>query len=104
MTEDDLAFIQHLQSTGYVDLVPMGDGRWVGLLRLMYHWTMHIGQMGDRDTYDDRFCYATYEKAKEGLTEWAARDFMDEPEGWHRHPKTARRRVDGDPTTEYIAT
>jgi hypothetical protein len=27
----------------------------------------------------------------------------NEPDGWIRNRKTARRRVDGDPSTEYIA-
>lgn len=50
--------------------------------------------------YGDRWCYSSYEKAKQALDNWGAEDA--EPQGWHRHPATGRRRPDGDETKQYI--
>ena len=49
--------------------------------------------------YDDVWHYETVEDAKQALECW---DGHGEPEGWHRHPKTARRREHGDPGRETI--
>lgn len=52
--------------------------------------------------YGDRWCYETHEKAIRALAEWASRDGAGEPNGWHRHPTTGRRRPNGDPNLEFI--
>lgn len=46
--------------------------------------------------YENRWCYKTVQAAKDALDAW---DGTGEPEGWHRHPTTGRRREDGK---EYI--
>lgn len=98
---EELAFMQWLKENGYKRVTPIGDGRWVALNQLAFHWSMLIGRIGDRMGYDDRYCYADYEKAVEGLDGWIANKFQGEPSGWHRHPLTGRRIAqDG---TEYIA-
>jgi hypothetical protein len=52
--------------------------------------------------YGDRWCYETRGKAIHGLGEWMQRDGEGEPEGWHRHVDSGRRRPDGDASKEYI--
>lgn len=78
----------------------LGDGRYAAAKPLLFHWTLVIGQIGDRFCYDDRYCYATADQAIRALTEW---DGNGEPTDWHRHPHTGRRRPDGDAAREYIA-
>ena len=51
-------------------------------------------------TYDDGYCYASAVRAIVAASLW---DGDGDPlDGWHRHPKTGRRRVDGDPATEVV--
>lgn len=63
------------------------DGRLCALHRLMFHWTMLVDI--DPVGYSDRYCYATEEGAIKAIEEW---DGTGDPEGWHRHPKSGRRR------------
>ncbi len=75
------------------------DGRWVGIHRLAFHYSLMIGTVGDYVGYDDRYCYQHL-----GLVLRAFADFDGEvePLGWHRNPRTGRRRPDGNPEQEYI--
>lgn len=75
------------------------DGFYAGVKRLLFHYTMIVGQIGDQCGYEKRYCYQTREGALKALTDW---DGTGEPVGWHRSPETGRRRPDGDPTKEYI--
>ncbi len=75
----------------YIDLRQLPDGRYIGTLRLLFHWTMHVDI--DPIGYADRYCFATYELAKKAFDEWSG---DGDPDYWHRHPKTGRRR---DPET-----
>lgn len=82
----------------YTDVRQLPDGRVIGVLRLLFHWTLHVDihEYG----YEDRYCYATKAQAVLALNEW---DGTGDPgHGWHRHPSTMRRRTDGDPSREYI--
>lgn len=81
----------------------MGDGRYCAVKPLLFHWTMIVGVIGDRCSYEDRFCYADRTLAFSALLEWMTRGWKDEPIWWHRHPKSGRRRPDGDPAREYVA-
>lgn len=71
----------------YTDIRQLSDGRWIGVHRLLMHWTLHVDihEWG----YEDRYCFATYELAKAAFDNW---DGTGDPEGWHRHPSTGRRR------------
>jgi hypothetical protein len=80
-----------------------GDGYCLIIKRLMFHWTMLVSEIGDFCSYDDRWCYQTEAGAIKAAEDWLAEKTV-EPEGWHRHHKTARRRTDGDPEREYIET
>jgi len=87
---------------GYTLAVATQDGRWVGILRLMFHWTMHVGEMYNYVGHEKRYCYATFGLAADALTEWMVRDFEGEPNLWHKAPHDGRIRPDGDPKKEYL--
>jgi hypothetical protein len=87
----------------YEHVYDRGDGTYVALHRLMFHWTMLIGLIDDENGYDDRYCYDNEQLAMDAVAEWMERDWQGEPIAWHRHPKSGRRRERGDPATEYIS-
>lgn len=78
----------------------LDDRRYVSVMPLIYTQAIIWGYVGDLDCYEDRWCYHTAEAAILAASAW---DGTGEPEGWHRHPRTGRRRPDGDPTKEHIA-
>jgi len=45
--------------------------------------------MGNEMGYEDRWCYHTKEAATAAFEAWNGEG---EPDGWHRHPGTGRRR------------
>lgn len=109
---EELSYMQWLQEECRIlNARPLGDGRWAGILELMMHVAIVGARMGDRSSIDFRYCYHgpagvsdtkqnAYKRALEALEAW---DPATEPEptGWHRDPHTGRRRVGGDPATEY---
>lgn len=101
--EDPAAFLDWLRENGYAVALASPDGeRWVGIRRLIFHWTMHVGRVGDRSGFDRRFCYRDFGLALGALVEWSERGFEGEPEGWDRDPLTGRRRPEGDPAREFV--
>jgi hypothetical protein len=97
----ELQFLQWLkQECGYRDPRPLPGGRWAAIFPLMYTHAIIVGTVGSYLGYDDRWCYDSYERAKTALDAW---DGQSEPEGWHRHPMSGRRRVESDPSSEYVA-
>lgn len=77
------------------------DKRWVGVIPFIYTDAIVWGFIGDTTGYMDRWCYDSATKAIIHATAWdGASD--TEPDGWHRHPRSGRRRENGDPTTEYV--
>jgi hypothetical protein len=97
---DELGFMHWLKANHYTHLKPLPGGRWAGLLRLMFTHAIVTGQLGDVYGYEDRWCYKSLEEAAAALELWNG---VGEPRGWHRHPGSGRRRVDGDPAQETIA-
>lgn len=71
----------------YIVIRKLPDGRLCGVMRLLFHWTLHVDI--DHTGYADRYCYQTLSGALSALKDW---DGTGEPHGWHRHPKTGRRR------------
>lgn len=71
----------------YTVMRTLPDGRHCGVHRLIYHWTLHVDvhEFG----YEDRYCYLTGTGASAALAAW---DGTGDPVGWHRHPKSGRRR------------
>lgn len=63
-------------------------------------FTAAIITMTDNTGYNDRWCYADVASAKAALDAWSG-NIGTEPDGWKRHPRTGRRRTDGDPAREY---
>jgi hypothetical protein len=49
--------------------------------------------------HNDPYYYRSGGSAAQALLAW---DGELEPSGWFRHPPSGRRRVDGDPATEYF--
>lgn len=55
--------------------------------------------------YSDRWCYKSHKAALAAFEDWDPTTYVfgvSEPQGWHRHPPTGRRRENGDPSTEEI--
>jgi hypothetical protein len=75
--------------------------RWAAIYPLAYTHAIITGAVGDYVTIADRWCYGDYDKAKRAIEAWSG-DPGTEPEGWHRHPRSGRRRPDGDASQEYI--
>lgn len=55
----------------------------------------------DSNGYSDCYCYDSLEQAEKSMVEYDPESGI-EPQGWKRHPFSGRRRVNGDPTTEYV--
>lgn len=72
--------------------------------KLIFHWTVKSGVVGDYFGYEDRFCFATEKIAIDAIKNWN-NPKEDCPGQWHRHPKSGRRRQWNDDGTfhEYIA-
>jgi hypothetical protein len=81
----------------------LGDGTWLMVKPLLFHWTMLRGDLSDTVGYFDRWCYADEAKARAAFAAFPDRPDADyEPAGWHRHPPSARRRPEGDAAREYL--
>jgi hypothetical protein len=100
--EMEAACLQLKHENQYHSVVPINGEEYVAIRRLMFHWTVLYGLIWEKGLYEDNWCYVTLELAEQAVEEWKSREFQGEPTGWHRNPKTGRRRKDGDPTTEYI--
>lgn len=88
----DAVFLTWLKvDCGYLDPKPLPNGRWAAVWKLMFTHAVVIGTIGDETSIDDRWCYKDYASAKAALDAWNG---SGEPEGWHRHPMTGRRRTE----------
>lgn len=97
---EELSFMQWLKDQSYRDPRPIGNGLYAAINPLIFTHAIIIGKIGDRCGIDDRWCYESYEKALAALTAW---DGIGEPQGWHRHPASGRRRPWGNQVEEYTA-
>lgn len=88
------------EASGYTDYTPYPSGRDACLAR--FGFTVAILADMTPDGHGDRWCYDTIEQARAALEAWNG-EHDTEPQGWHRHPTTGRRRPDGDAAREYIA-
>lgn len=79
------------------------DDTYVMVKPLLFHWTLVHGEWDDHSGYFDRWCYATRELAMDALQNFPECPPSGyEPAGWHRHPRTERRRPYGNPEKEYL--
>lgn len=99
MDDDYLTWMLSQEGGVATTVKDIGDGLCVSSHRLLFHWTVRVSEIGNRDTYLDRWCFANQELAEAAVREWV---YGIEPKGWHRHPATGRRRPDGDPSKEYV--
>lgn len=76
---------------GYQNVRLLPEGRWAGIWSQMFSHAVIVGRVGSRLGIDDRWCYHDAATARMALQAW---DGTGEPEGWHRHPRSGRRRVD----------
>src|SRR5206468_4243847 len=94
----DLQFLTWLKTEcGYRDVRALRGHRYVAILPMIYTHRLVVGKIGDEYGHDDGWCYSSYEKALDALNKW---DGTGEPTGWHRHPGTGRRRIEGDAESE----
>lgn len=107
MTDDDIR--EFLLATGASDnpdlsrIRDIGDGTYVWAKPLLFHWTVISGYWHDLVGYNDRWCFENEQLAMAALEQWPDRPAPDyEPAGWHRHPKTGRRRPSADAELEYV--
>lgn len=80
----------------------LGNGDEVCVMRMTYgKGRITIGQVGAL-YYEDCWCYGSVKAAVKAAEVWDGEG--DPPDGWHRHPASGRRRPDGDPKKEYVAS
>ena len=87
MTPDEAGLPEQIVSN-YKALRRLPDGRLIGVLRLLFHWTLHIDiwELG----YSDRYCYPDLDDCLAACQTW---DGTGDPPGfWNRHPISGRRR------------
>ncbi len=73
----------------YSDIKTFADGERAWLARMIYTTAILYGVAPGG--YRDRWCYETMADARRALAEWDGAPGT-EPDGWHRHPATGRRR------------
>lgn len=90
--------VEQAARSGFLHTRDMGD-EWgiVGIMPFIY--TVAIVAEIHEYGYVHRWCYHSYEAAQEAYNNWNGEG---EPEGWHRHTPSCRRRENGDKTKEYI--
>lgn len=102
MNERNLALVFKLVGEGnpYTYFTELPDGELACLHRYMYTEAILYGL--NETGYEDRWCY-TPGTAQAALQHWIDNyDTLLEPTGWHRNPRTGRRRdKDGNTTINY---
>lgn len=87
------------KENGYVGACMLPDGRIAAVYPLAYTGAIiTMTPAGIEFGYEDRWCYHSVADALRALNRW---DGTGEPDGWHRHPTSGRRREDGDPMKQY---
>lgn len=100
MTSEEQALADKIGSTA-VKLI--GDGRALYIYRKIWTYSLCIGDVKNEGYFTDLWCYETLPLAMAAMLAWNPLDISTpEPEGWHRHPPTGRRRPDGDASREYV--
>lgn len=79
-----------LKSEGYENIREFPDGTIAATFQFLFTSAIisDIHQYG----YEERWCYHTKADAIAALDNWNG---IGEPTGWHRHPATGRRIIDG---------
>lgn len=91
-------YLTTMMGMGYFSIKPIRNGEyWAGLYIFMFTTAIIVGKMGDEYSVEDRWCYHNREDAQKALDNWNG---IGEPDGWHRHPYTGRRRQNGLETVD----
>jgi hypothetical protein len=85
-------------SQGYAYARVLLDGRLVCVEPLFAHQAL-LALTTPGLALQDGWIYASLEEALAAARAW---DGREEPSGWHRHPRSGRRRPRGDPAREYV--
>jgi hypothetical protein len=102
-TPEELAWLEKMSKlNGYLAPTPMGNGRYAVLHPFIFTMAIITGDMFDDAGYDDRWCYDSATTAAAALAIWMVKGFEGEPQGWHRHPGSGRRRPEGNQEREYV--
>lgn len=80
-------FLNEEDRKAYDRIRQLPDGRWIATHRLLMHWTLLVDLHAYG--YEDRYCFATKALVDAAFDNW---DGTGDPEGWHRHPNSGRRR------------
>lgn len=87
MRDNPLADIPAEVRAEYRGLRVLRDGRIIGVHRFLFTWGLIVDI--DPVGYADRYCYHDLATCSLAFLTW---DGTGEPNGWHRHPKSGRRR------------
>ncbi len=89
--EDAIWLDELAKQNGYLFPKPLiyRPGYYACIVPFIFTHGIVCGRIGDENFYDDRWCFHTLRAAKEALDAW---DGLGEPDGWHRHPDSGRRR------------
>lgn len=91
---------EEIKSWGYTDSRELPDGTILAVGPMAFgngRLYVEITRYG----YEDCYCYDSLEQATQSMHNFNP-DTDIEPQGWKRHPTSGRRRLNGDPTTEYV--
>jgi hypothetical protein len=94
MIETDEDFEKFLTNECHYMMVKrLPDGRYSAVAPLIATYAIVIGDWGNEQGYNDRWCYHDLNPAIRAFNAW---DGTGEPTGWHRHPKSGRRLAEDD--------
>lgn len=91
---------EFLKLSGLLSVKELSDGRIACILPLIYTGAIVITTRENYQTsIEERYCYHSVKEVTQALAAWNG---TGEPEGWHRHIPSGRRRNGADPMQEYI--
>lgn len=99
---EEAAYMQWLLDNEFESPKPLlgKPGYWGAIRRLLFHYSIQGGRIGDKLGIEIRYCYTADRAAvQRAFDAW---DGSTEPEGWQRHPGSGRRRQNANPELEYI--
>ena len=102
-----VATLDELPADGAMHLWPEGellarrldDRRYVAVAPRLFTWALLWGHVDNRHGFVEHWCYPSLFAAVAAAACW---DGTGDPVGWVRHPRTGRRRRDGDESREYV--
>ena len=79
------------------------NGAIAEIARLAFGFRLCLVSLDYRYSYENVWCYRSADVAYLAALAWDGDEDAGEPQGWHRHPHSGRRRPDGDAGAEYVA-